>query len=120
MGVVHVIVCSCSSFSVEKIKPVQKQFQKHIYDIGTYHLKAPLARHVSAAQQEPSMSQMLGLGGDPSRQKGGDFDPLVLQHETRWIWELEATKAPSLNGSLSFVPFLRYIWDIIFFNFLDY
>lgn len=38
---------------------------------------------------------------------GGDWNRTLLQHKQRWIFHLDATSPPGLNGSLSFRPFLE-------------
>lgn len=87
MRVVYVILCSCNSFYICKtIRPVHKRFQEH---------------------RDPSCLKCWVLEVVPQVSRGGNFDQLVLQHEARWIWELEATKTPGINDSLSFVPFLK-------------
>lgn len=71
------------------IRPVWKQLQEHIYEIDTYHLKAPLVRHVCLQHnRDPSYLQCWVLEVIPQDLRGGNFDQIVLQCETRWIWEL--------------------------------
>lgn len=39
--------------------------------------------------------------------RGGDWNKLLLQRETQWIVELNATLCAGLNTQLSFRPFLE-------------
>lgn len=39
--------------------------------------------------------------------RGGDWDKILLQRETRWIVALQATLPPGLNDYISYRPFLE-------------
>lgn len=46
-GVVYIILWTCGSFYNGKaVRTVRRHLQDHIYEIGTCHLKAPIARYV--------------------------------------------------------------------------
>lgn len=42
----------------------------------------------------------------PTNERGGDVDKLLLQRETKWIFNLSTTKHPGLTDALSFKPYL--------------
>lgn len=95
LGVIYVLTCICGAYYIDKaIYTVCRRLQNHLYDIFTYHLKAPVVRHVCLIHSRVSRSLkcwVLKVVKPSSR--GGNFDQVILKEK--------------LNDILLFLPFLQ-------------
>lgn len=78
-------VISCGAYYIGKmIRTVRRRLKDHIYNIATYHLKAPVARHLCLNHKRDSTSlkcwvlEVVNL--NPRR---GNFHQIFLQRETQ-------------------------------------
>lgn len=53
----------------------------------------------------------------PPRNRGGDYDKLLLQQEAHWIHDLSALKYPGLNDAFSFKSFLYVPFSLYFYSY---
>lgn len=64
--------------------------QEHKYKISIDNLKTPLGRHAAFHYYyKPFKVQFPTLDRVHIAQKGGDFDPRLLQVKTQWIYQLQ-------------------------------
>lgn len=60
------------------------------------------------------MMTFIGLEKVNKNPRGGDWDQLILQKETKWIYTLKAKKTPGLNENISYAPLLNiYIFFVL-------
>lgn len=108
-GVVYLLTCPCSCFYVGKTKLEQSiRMGRHIKTMCTCNPDLPLGRHARDIHQGifPKIN-ILVLNRVHPNNRGGDWDKVLLQKETRWIVALQATSPPGLNDCISYRPFLE-------------
>ena len=108
-GVIYLLTCQCKRFYVGKTKlPFFKRASRHLHAMRSANPDLPLGRHI-LSQHNGLFSgvKFLILDRIHPSPRGGDWNKILLQHETRWIAELEANLPPGLNEQISFRPFLE-------------
>lgn len=111
-GIVYLLQCLCDSYYVGK---TQREFwcriYDHIYATSFGYFKSPIGRHM-ALQHSYNFDgfSFLPLSVIPEDSRRGDWDKNLLQIESKWIFQLNACQPPGLNDSLSFKPFLWYLY----------
>lgn len=96
-GVVYLLLCQCSSYYVGKtIQPFWKRAYRHILSMKSCNPDLPLGRHVTNIHSGvPPKMYFIILDTSP---RGGDTNKLLLQIEQKWIFTLNATPPPFLEG----------------------
>ena len=108
LGVIYLLTCHCERFYVGKTKlPFFKRASRHLHAMRTANPDLPLGGHI-LLQHEGHFSgvKFLILDRIHPNPRGGDWNKILLQLETRWIADLEANFPPGLNEQISFRPFL--------------
>lgn len=108
-GVMYLLLCECSCFYVGKTKmECWQRASRHIHAMKTCDPDLPLGRHVTTVHRAsfPKISFLILDRIHPGT-RGGDWNKILLQHEQKWIFHLNATSLPGINESLSFRPFLE-------------
>lgn len=108
-GVVYLLLCECACFYVGKTAQEFWRFAyRHLASMRTCNPSLPLGRHVTNVHDGicPKVSFVILDRVHPGM-RGGDWNKTLLQREQRWIFRLNATSPPGLNGSISFRPFLE-------------
>lgn len=109
-GLVYLLRCDCGSHYVGKTKrKFWKRISDYVSDITTGILdKSPVARHFSEKHKYKTDSlKFTALARIHPPLRGGDFDQLVLQTESKWIYRLRANVHPGLNDLIRFASFLE-------------
>lgn len=66
-----------------------------------------ISRHIGLFHQLDSLQmRFFALEYNPPGDRGGNYDQLLLQKESKWIHQFSALKTPGLNDAFSFKPFL--------------
>ncbi|XP_040178452.1 uncharacterized protein LOC120911183 [Rana temporaria] len=109
VGVVYLLTCHCKRFYVGKTKlPFHKRASRHLHAMRTANPDLPLGRHILTEHDGHFLGvKFLILDRVHPNPRGGDWNKILLQLETRWIAELEANHPPGLNEQISFRPFLE-------------
>lgn len=108
-GVVYLLICQCGCFYVGYVGKTKQEFHKrsfrHILSMKTSNPDLPLGSHIKDvhAGKFPQI-KFLTLDRIHPSDSGGDWNRILLQLETLWIINLEATSPPGLNDS--YRPFL--------------
>lgn len=104
-GVIYLLTCSCGCFYIGK---TNLEASRHIRSMKTCNQELPLGRNVWDVHQGkfPNIRFLILDRVHPSG-RGGDWDKVLPQRETRWMVFLRATSPPGLNNSVSYHPFLE-------------
>lgn len=96
------------SWSVSAVMDFWRRVSKHVYSMEIGNRYLPIGRHVVLEHNHkvPKVS-FTALDQIHIPDRGGDWNKILLQHEQRWIFKLQAMTFPGLNESISFAPFLR-------------
>lgn len=107
-GIVYLLTCDCATFYIGKTKrQLRQRMMDHIYDIEVGRLHRPLCRHVELKHSyNPEVISCRMLEHIPEPTRESEWDSVILQRESRWIFCLRAMEFPGLNESLSFKLFL--------------
>lgn len=109
IGVIYLLMCDCASYYVGKTnQEFWRRAYRHIISMKTCNPSLPLDRHVSNFHSGvfPKLSFLILDRVHPGL-RGGDWNKILLQKEQKWIFRLQATRAPGLNDTTSFRPFLE-------------
>lgn len=107
-GVVYLMTCTCGVFYVGKTaRQLRQRINDHVYYSGNGKMLTPVSRHLDLHHRfDTSSISFTVLAVVPKNPRGGEWDRLILQKESLWIERLNAIKAPGLNESHSYKPFL--------------
>lgn len=107
-GVIYLLQCACGSFYVGKTRrTIATRIKEHITSVSAGYFKTVIGRHAAFHHNYGSLDiKFLPLNVIPCHERGGNWDKLLLQTESRWIFQLRADKPPGLNEQVSFAPFL--------------
>lgn len=108
IGVVYYMECQCGMFYIGKTKrPFSHRIRNRVGLVNAKKFESPISCHMGLCHQfDCTKKNFFALEYIPINERGGDVDKLLLQRETKWIFNLSATKHSGLNDSLSFKPFL--------------
>lgn len=102
---------SCSAFYMGKTKtkkPFWVRISEHIKSIKKGNIYALISRHFTNCHNKDYRSiHFYPLDHVHTTIRGGEIDRALLQIETGWIYNLQATKPPGLNEYVSFASFLN-------------
>lgn len=107
-GVVYLMTCTCGVFYVGKtVRQLRQRINDHIYYSGNGKMLTPVSRHLNIYHRFDTSSIVFAvLAVVPKSPRSGEWERFILQKETLWIERLNATRAPGLNESHSYKPFL--------------
>lgn len=94
-------------FHVGKIRrPFGVRIAEHIDAAKSGYFKTTIDRHVAFAHNYEFLGlKFFFLARVDRHDRGGDWDNMLLQIESRWIDLLKVDHPPGLNKTLSFAPF---------------
>lgn len=106
--VVYRLSCKCGYFYVSRTKRrLKDRVSEHKNAIRKANLDYPIAKHFqNVHNSNPEGLMVEGLEMIKKSIRGGDRLKLLLQRETFYIYELQATVYPGLNEEIDFSPFL--------------
>lgn len=107
-GVVYLLTCPCGCFYIGETKlEFHKSAYRHVLSMKTCNPDLPLGRHLWDVQGKfPNIKFLILDRVNPSG-RGGDWDKILIQWETRWIVSLRDTSPPGLNESVSHLLYLE-------------
>lgn len=108
-GVVYMLLCDCACFYVGKTKlEFWRRAYRHIISMQTCDPDLPIGRHTTLVHDGkfPKIRFLILDRIHPSP-RGGDWNKILLQMESRWIHRLKATQPPGLNDTIWFKPILE-------------
>lgn len=108
-GVVYLLTCQCQQLYVGKTKlKFHLRASRHITSMKKANPDLPLGRHVANKHHGifPGIDFLILDRIHPSP-RGGDWNKVLLQRETRWIADLGAASPPDLLSSSAIDPFWR-------------
>lgn len=108
MGVIYLLQCPCQSYYVGKTsRPFCIRILEHISAAHSGYFRAIIGRHMALVHNYKFEGfKFLPLAVIPPSDRWGDWDQALLRAKSHWIFKLQADKAPGLNNSISFAPFL--------------
>lgn len=120
IGIVYIMICDCDVFYVSKTKqPFFHRIRDHVSLVGKRKMETPISRHMGLYHNvDDSKMHFFALEHVPPNERGGDNDNILLQHEARWISDLDALRHPGLNDALNFKSFLYTSFFYVTINFI--
>lgn len=108
-GLIYLLSCPCGDFYMGKTRrPFKSCILEHNTATTSGYFKTTIGRHFALKHDYVfSEVKFLPLTVLECHDRGGDWDPVLLQAEARWIFCLGADRAPGLNDSIFFAPFLH-------------
>ncbi len=106
--VVYRLSCKCGCFYVGRTKRrLKNRISEHKNAIRKANLDYPMAKYFqNVHNSNPEGLMVEGLEMIKKNVQGGDRLKLLLQRETFYIYDLQATVYPGLNKEIDFSPFL--------------
>lgn len=104
IGVVYLGKCLCGWFYVGKTKhPFYKRIKDHTTPISKHLMHTAFSQNVGLEHNfDTNMIMFMALEHVPMHVRGGSINCTLLQLETCWIYNLNATRYPGLNEYTSF------------------
>lgn len=108
MGVAYLLQCPCLSFYVGKTsRALNIMILEHLESAKSVYFRTAIGRHIAITHNYDFIGfKFFPLAIVPPPDRGGDWNKILLQAESRWIFKLRATSPPGLNEGISFAPFL--------------
>lgn len=107
-GVIYLLSCPCGDFYIGKTRrQLSMRIREHVTSATSGFFRTVIGRHF-ALKHEYNFTgiKFLPLTIIECPDRGGDWDQLLLQAETRWIFRLKADCPPGLNECISYASFL--------------
>ncbi|XP_068115282.1 zinc finger protein 27-like [Hyperolius riggenbachi] len=94
VGVIYLLYCRCGCFYIGKTsRAFKERIKNHVGEIANCNFKSPISRHVHLEHRgDSSFIKFVGLDRIHAHPRGGDIDRALLQLESRWIFNLNATE----------------------------
>lgn len=97
----------CCVLRWKKRRPFGVRIAEHVDAARSGYFKTVIGRHVAFAHNYEFLGfKFLPLARVDRHDRGGEWDKMLLQLGSRWIYLLKSDQPPGLKEAVSFAPFL--------------